>query len=47
MENEENGGLIHQKPYEDHLLTFCQFSFGALSLFSLSLLSLTESMEML
>jgi hypothetical protein len=37
MENEENRGLIHKKASEDQLVTFCQFSFGALSLFSLSL----------
>jgi len=37
MENEENRGLIHKKAFEDQLVTFCQFSFGALSLFSLSL----------
>ena len=37
MENEENRGLIHKKAYEDKLVTFCYFSFGALSLFSLSL----------
>ena len=36
MENEENIGLIHKNAYEDQLVTFCQFSFGALSLFSLS-----------
>jgi len=37
MENEENRGLIHKKASKDQLVTFCQFSFGALSLFSLSL----------
>ena len=37
MENEENRGLINKKVYEDQLVTFCQFNFGALSLFSLSL----------
>jgi len=37
MENEENRGLIHKKPYENKLVTFCQFSFGAFSLFSLAL----------
>ena len=37
METEENRGLIHKKAYENQLVTFCQFSFGALSLFSLSL----------
>ena len=37
MENEENGGLIHKKASEDQLVTFCQFNFGALSLFSISL----------
>ena len=36
MENEENRGLINKKPYEDQLVPFCQFSFGALCLFSLS-----------
>ena len=36
MENEENKGLIHKKASEDQFVTFCQFSFGALSLFSLS-----------
>ena len=36
MENEENRGLINKKASEDQLVTFCQFSFGALSLFSLS-----------
>jgi len=36
MENEENIGLIHKKAYEDHFLTFYQFNFGAISLFSLS-----------
>jgi hypothetical protein len=44
MENEENRGLIHKKASEDQLVTlvsFCQFSFGALSLFlSLSLILL-------
>jgi len=37
MENEENRGIIHKKAFEDQLATFCQFSFGALSLFFLSL----------
>jgi len=37
MENEENRGFIHKKAFEDQLVTFCQLSFGALSLFSLSL----------
>jgi len=37
MEIEENRGLIDKKAYEDQFVTFCQFSFGALSLFSLSL----------
>ena len=37
MENEENRGRIHKKTSEDQLVTFCQFKFGALSLFSLSL----------
>jgi len=36
MENEENRGLIHQKDSEDQYTEFCQFNFGALSLFSLS-----------
>jgi len=36
MENEEKRGLIDKKAYEDQLVTFCQFSFGALSLLSLS-----------
>jgi len=36
MENEGNRGLIHKKNSEDQLVTFCQFNFGALSLFSLS-----------
>jgi len=35
MENEENRGLI-KKAYEDQFTDFCQLSFGALSLFSLS-----------
>lgn len=37
MENEENRGFIHKKAFEDPLVTFCQFSVGTLSLFSLSL----------
>ena len=37
MENEEIRGLINKKASEDQLVTFCQFNFGALSLFSLSL----------
>ena len=37
MENEENIGLIDKKTFEDQLVLFFQFSFGALSLFSLSL----------
>ena len=37
MENEENRGLIDKKASEDQLGPFCQFNFGALSLFSLSL----------
>jgi len=46
MENEENRGLIDKKASEDQLVRFFsslvsvpffQFSFGALSLFSLSL----------
>jgi len=37
MENEENRGLINKKASEDQLVTFSQFKFGALSLFSLSL----------
>ena len=36
MENEENRGLIDKKAYEDNIVTFFQFSFGTLSLFSLS-----------
>ena len=36
-ENEEKRGLIDKKAFEDQFATFCQFSFGALSLFSLSL----------
>jgi len=47
MENEENRGLVYKKAFEDQLAsffisesTFCQFSFGALSLFSLSLILL-------
>ena len=36
MENEENKSLIHKKAYEDQLVTFCQFNFGTISLFSLS-----------
>ena len=40
MENEENRGLIHKKDSEDQLVTFCQFSFAALSLLSLSLILL-------
>ena len=42
MENEENRGLIHKKAFEDQLLTYFQFSFRSLSLFSLSL-SLSQS----
>jgi len=40
MENEENRGLIHKKAYEDQLVIFFQFNFGALSLLSLSLILL-------
>jgi len=36
MENEENRGLIHKNAFEDQLVTFYQFNFGALSLFYLS-----------
>ena len=36
MENEENRGLIDKKASEDQLVTFCQFTFGSLPLFSLS-----------
>jgi len=36
MENEEYRGLIHKKDSEDQLVTFCQFSVGAL-FYSLSL----------
>ena len=44
MENEENRGLIDKKDSEDQFVTFLQFSFGALSLFSLSLsLSLLDT----
>ena len=43
-ENEENRSLIDKKAYEDQFVTFCQFSFVALSLFSLSLyLSLLDT----
>ena len=37
MVNEENRGLVHKKASQDQLVTFCQFSVGTLSLFSLSL----------
>jgi len=37
MENEENRGLIDKKANEDQFVTFFHFSFGALSLFTLSL----------
>ncbi len=42
MKNEENIGFIDKKASKDQLVslvsvTFCQLSFGALSLFSLSL----------
>jgi len=40
MENEENRCLIHKKDFEDPLVIFYQFSVGALSLFSLSLILL-------
>ena len=40
MENEENRGLIHKNAYEDELESFFQLNFGALSLFSLSLILL-------
>ena len=40
MENEENRGLVHKKAFEDQLVTFFQFSFGALALYSLSLILL-------
>ena len=36
MENEENRGLINKNASEDYLVTFFQFNFEALSLFSLS-----------
>ena len=36
MENKENRSLIDKKAYEDQFVTFFLFSFGALSLFSLS-----------
>ena len=35
--NEENRGLIDKKAYADQMVTFCQFIFGSLSLFFLSL----------
>ncbi len=35
MEIEENRGLINKKASKDQFTTFCQFSFGALSLLSL------------
>ena len=45
MENEENRELINEKDSKDRLVTFGKFSFGALSLFSLSLsLSLSHSL---
>ena len=37
VEMEENRGLIDKKAYEDQLARLDQFSFGSLSLFSLSL----------
>ena len=37
MENEENRGLINKKISEDQLVHFFHFSFGAPSLYSLSL----------
>jgi len=40
MENKENRDLIPKMSYEDQLVAFLQFSFGALSLFSLSLILL-------
>jgi len=40
MENEENRGLINKNPFEDQWARVGQFSFGALSLFSLSLILL-------
>ena len=36
MENEENRGLINKKAYENQCARLGQFSFGVLSLFSLS-----------
>jgi len=36
-ENEENRGLIDKKDSNDQFVTFCEFSFGALSLLPLSL----------
>lgn len=36
MEAKENRGLLNKKDYEDQLIDFCLFNFGALSLFSLS-----------
>jgi len=40
MENEENRGLIHKKESEDQWGGLGQFSFGALSLFDISLIFL-------
>ena len=42
METKENRGIIHKKAFEDQYMalvsvTFCQFMFAGLSLFSLSL----------
>ena len=37
MEIEENRGLIDKNASEHQLVTFCRFTFGAISLFSLSL----------
>ena len=37
MENEENRGAINKKAYEDQFVTFCEFNFGALIFYSLSL----------
>jgi len=40
MEMEENKGLNDKKAYEDQFTYFCQFGFGVLSLFALSLILL-------
>ena len=43
MEKEENRDLIHKNSFEDQLITFCEFNFGALSLFSSCILLDTYS----